>query len=264
MVEVCMLLANECAAKEIEKSDINGIFRVHDKPDPEKVQLLLESFALYGINIDVGDEITPKFVNDTLTEYANSGNSTLINEQLLRTMQKAVYSHQNVGHFGLALENYTHFTSPIRRYADLIVHRAINAILAKDEGFYSDTKLKEISAHISTTERTAITIERKIEKLYFVEYMKDKVGEKYNCKVSGVISNGIFVQLENSPIEGMIPIKFMGSKINDNFSFDADKNCFYSKYNGELYMGSKLTVRLKKVNQRKSMIDFEVIDILRD
>jgi len=261
MVEVCMLLANECAAKEIQNSDKESIFRVHDKPDIEKINKLRETLLLYGINLNFSDKIGSKLINDVLSEYENSNNEFLVNEQLLRSMQKAIYSPDNIGHFGLALEDYTHFTSPIRRYADLIVHRTLNSIIEKRDFEYSYKDLSKISKHISETEKIATTIERKVAKLYFVEYMKDKIGENFNAKISGIISNGVFVQLENSPIEGMIPIKFLGNKLNDTFSFDADKNCFSSKYNGELFLGVKVKISLKKVNTKKTMIDFELIEI---
>ncbi len=262
MVEVCMLLANECAAKEIENSEFDSIFRVHDKPDEEKLNNLLESFALFGIDIEFPEDITPKDINNILEEFKDNSNAFLVNEQLLRSMQKAVYSSDNIGHFGLALENYAHFTSPIRRYADLMVHRTINAIINKENFEYDKRNLTEIANHISDTEKKATTIERKIEKLFFVEYMKDKIGEKFNAKISGVISAGVFVQLENSTIEGMIPAKFMSSYIGDFFTFDSQKNSFFSRHCGELYLGKEVTVRLKKVDPTKTIIDFELLEIL--
>ncbi|MCW8833377.1 MAG: ribonuclease R, partial [Colwellia sp.] len=226
IIEECMILANVATAKFIEKNSKPGLFRVHDKPSEDKYNNFVSYLAELGITLPNKEEPEPRDYCDILAKVANRPDQELIQTMLLRSMRQAVYQSDNLGHFGLALQSYSHFTSPIRRYPDLVVHRVIKSILveqAKEQeaanqiesanvGHY-DYKLEEVielGEHCSMTERRADEATRDVSDWLKCEFMQDHVGDSFTGVISTVTNFGLFVRLQDLHIEGLVHITALG------------------------------------------------------
>lgn len=263
MIEVFMLLANECAAKHVKEKKYDAIFRVHDKPEYPKVLELINFLGGFGIDIHISQKMHPSEFQKILDEIKDSPFEYMVNDHLLRTMQKAVYSPEDKGHFGLSLKDYTHFTSPIRRYCDLVVHRIIQDSLEKKVSCYNFGLLYEISKHISDTERTAMVMERESIKIKLMQYVSSHIGVEYDGIVSGTIQSGLFVQIENLLIEGMVTSKML-NKDEDDVVYSSTEKCFVSKKWGTLYPGRRVRIKVHSVNIEKKQIDFELVSAINE
>ncbi|MGA9291097.1 MAG: ribonuclease R [Ignavibacteriaceae bacterium] len=263
LVEEFMLLANKICAKHISLSQKNKqkpfIYRVHDLPDQEKifefakfVKSLGYSFAPDGLSKSNQFQLLIKQVRGKKEE-------DLINELAIRSMAKAVYSADNIGHFGLGFKYYTHFTSPIRRYSDLMVHRLLYQYIDGVNGTnYSYNILKEISDHISQTERSAIEAERFSIKLKQIEYLKDHIGEEFDAIISGIIHFGMFVKILENLAEGLVKIRDLEG---DFYVYDEKKYSLIGRNSKKQFrLGDKVRVKLVRVDQEKSELDFIIID----
>ena len=209
LIEEFMLSANVCAADFLLKNKHAGLYRNHLGPTEEKLAVLKEQLALVGLTLDGGDEPTPKDYAKLFTQIATRQDKSLLQMMLLRSMRQAQYEPENEGHFGLAYEAYAHFTSPIRRYPDLLVHRAIKAIL-NEQVYEPIYQWQEMGKHCSQCERRAEEASRDVEKWLKTYYMQDKIGMVLEGTVSGMSSFGLFVMLDNLYIEGMIHISELG------------------------------------------------------
>lgn len=254
LIEECMLAANVCAADFLLKHKHPALFRNHSGPTPEKLTNLREQLALLGLQLNGKDKPTPKHYAQLAERISDRSDKHLIQTMLLRSMQQAVYAPENEGHFGLAYEHYTHFTSPIRRYPDLLVHRAIKAALA-NKHYQADWT--QLGAHSSFTERRADEASRDIENWLKTYYMQDKVGEIFTGKITHMANFGIFVTLDNIHIEGMIHISDLGE---DYFNYRPDLLAMVGERSGARFnMGDSVTVKVARADLDTSKIDLVLV-----
>jgi len=215
LIEECMLAANVCASEFLAEHEHPTLYRVHEPPAPEKVAALREFLAGFGIELPGGDEPSPKDYAKVLEQIQQRPDAPLLQMVMLRSLKQAVYTPENRGHFGLAYEAYAHFTSPIRRYPDLLVHRCIKAVLAGTR--YEPGDWKAIGEHCSMTERRADEATREVIGWLKCYFMQDKVGEVYTGVVTAVVPFGLFVTLDELFVEGLVHISDLGD---DYFHFD--------------------------------------------
>ncbi|HVK55352.1 MAG TPA: ribonuclease R [Burkholderiales bacterium] len=252
LIEECMLAANVCSANFLLEHEHKALFRIHEGPTPEKLDNLRAFLKQVGLDLGGGEHPEPKDYAKLRDRMDARPDAALLQTILLRSMQQAVYSPDNVGHFGLAYEAYTHFTSPIRRYPDLLVHRAIKAVLKGEE--YSPGNWEEVGFHCSQTERRADEATRDVQSWLKCYYMQDKVGETYRGAISAVVSFGVFVVLDGIFTEGLVHISELGS---DYFHFDAARHELVGERTGQRFrLGDRLMVRVTRVDMETSKIDF--------
>lgn len=257
LIEECMLAANVCASDFLAKHEHPALYRIHEGPTPEKLEKVRGFMAEFGFALGGGDTPHAKDYGKLLEHIKGRPDEQLLQTVLLRSMQQAVYSPDNVGHFGLAYENYTHFTSPIRRYPDLLVHRAIKAVLEGKK--YKAGDWHALGMHCSMTERRADDATRDVETWLKCYYMQDKVGESFTGTVAGVASFGLFVALDEVYVEGLLHVTELG---NDYFNFDAVRHEMLGERTGVRYrLGDRLRVKVARVDMETSKIDF-VLDPL--
>jgi len=252
LIEECMILANVSAAKLLEKHEASALFRVHDEPDSEKLGNFTQFLTELGIESTLSDEPTPKEITHVLARLGDRPEAELIQTMLLRSMKQAVYQPDNIGHFGLALSAYAHFTSPIRRYPDLVVHRAIKAVLkaqgqqTSGEYAYSDDEVDQLGEQCSTTERRADDATREVADWLKCEYMQDHVGMEFNGVISSVTNFGLFIRLDDLQIDGLIHVTNLGDEY---FQHDAAKHCLVGEHTHTVYrLGDKMTVQVASVS----------------
>jgi ribonuclease R len=262
LVEEFMLLANRKVAEFIGKSKkgrdpIPFVYRCHDKPDLTKIGLFSVFIDKFGYKLDFTnpDEIS-KSINKLLSDIRLNNEYSLIQTMAIRSMAKATYETTNIGHYGLAFENYTHFTSPIRRYADLVVHRIVYEELTSKKHRYGK-ELDDVCKRISRMERKAVDAERESTKYFQVLFVQDKIGEEFNGTVSGIAEFGMFVKMDDNQCEGMVA---MNDIPGDRFSFDQDKfRIIGSNTKREYNFGDKVRVKIYEVHLAKRQIDLELI-----
>ncbi len=252
LIEECMLAANVCASDFLQRHNHPALYRIHEGPTPEKLVALREFLKTFGLSLGGGDTPHAKDYAKLLDTIKNRPDAQLLQTVMLRSLQQAVYSPDNVGHFGLAYESYTHFTSPIRRYPDLLIHRAIKAVLAGRT--YAPGNWHELGAHCSMTERRADEATRDVEQWLKCYYMQDKIGEEFTGTISGVTGFGIFVALDDVYVEGLVHVSELG---NDYFEFDAARHAMIGSRSGRSYrLADRVRVRVARVDLETSRIDF--------
>jgi ribonuclease R len=259
-------------AKFIEKHEKPGLFRVHDKPSEDKYKNFITYLAELGITLPAKDEPEPKDYGDILAKVAGRPDQELIQTMLLRSMRQAVYQSDNLGHFGLALTSYSHFTSPIRRYPDLVVHRVIKAILVEqakqteaeknlesaNAGYfdYPLAKVVELGEHCSMTERRADEATRDVSDWLKCEFMQDHVGDTFTGVISTVTNFGMFVRLKDLHIEGLVHITSLGR---DYYHYDDVRMCLTGENSGVKYrVGDEIEVQVASVNLDEKKIDLRL------
>jgi len=252
IIEECMLAANVCASDFLSKRRHPALYRVHEGPTPEKLEGLREFLKGFGLQLAGGDKPTAKHYAKLLETVRQRPDVQLLQTVLLRSLKQAQYSPENVGHFGLAYEHYTHFTSPIRRYPDLLVHRAVKTVL--EGGRYSPGNWAELGLHCSQTERRADEATREVASWLKCYYMRDRVGEEFEGSVSAVTSFGIFVALDDFYVEGLVHISELGQ---DYFHFDAAKHQLLGDRTRKSYrLADRVKVKIVRVDLETSRIDF--------
>ena len=252
LVEECMLAANVCASHFLRERDHPMLYRIHEGPTPEKLAALREFLKGFGFSLTGGDEPHARDYAKLLSRIKDRPDAQLLQTVMLRSLRQAVYSPDNVGHFGLAYESYTHFTSPIRRYPDLLVHRAIKAVLVRKH--YEPGDWHELGARCSMTERRADDATRDVEAWLKCYYMQDKIGETFECSISGVTAFGVFVALDGIYVEGLVHVSDLGK---DYFHFDAAKHHLLGERTARRFrLGDRLRVRVVRVDLDSSKIDF--------
>lgn len=267
IIEECMIAANVVSAQLIESDEeINALFRVHEAPADERLINFRAFLAELGLSLGGGDEPTPTDFGKLLEEVKDRPDYELIETMLLRSMQQAVYQPKNEGHFGLALKSYSHFTSPIRRYPDLILHRAIKAILRKREGSeeglagawtYSEQQLENLGVHCSMTERRADDATRQVDEWLKCEFMLDHIGMEFEGVVSSVTNFGLFVRLNQYQIDGLVHISNLGD---DYYQYDNQKRMLVGNNTNTVYrLGDKVRVKVKSVDLDERKIDLELM-----
>lgn len=245
LIEECMLMANQATAKFLSHNDEDFLYRIHPKPKAEKVKVLRQFLSAVGLTLEGGETPESKDFAKVLTLAKGREDENIIKTVVLRTMQQAVYTPANEGHFGLAFEDYTHFTSPIRRYPDLLVHRAIYRVLHKKTRKPSK-KMLEIGTHLSMTERRADDATRDVEQWLKCEYMRDKVGETFDGVISGVANFGMFIELADVFVEGMIALRDLKD---DYYVFDDIHHQLKGQRRGKLFkLGDPIKIQVASVN----------------
>jgi len=248
LIEEFMIAANVAAAETLEKVKRPCMYRVHDVPDPDKLDALrefLDGIGIHGLKLSKGQAVKPHHFGQILSAAVGRPEAPLINELVLRSQAQAVYSPENLGHFGLALRRYAHFTSPIRRYADLLVHRALVAGLKLGEGGLdpiAPEDFAELGAHISRTERRAALAERMAVDRYTIAFMQSHVGASFPGRINGVARFGLFVTLDDTGADGLVPI---GSLPGDYYHHDANQHCLIGQRTRRTFtLGDRVEVKL--------------------
>ncbi len=259
LIEEFMLLANRRVAELVSRK-LKGrtfVYRVHDKPDPEKITNFTNFISRFGYKLEGKDGAPfPKAMNRLLTSISGRKEQNIIETLALRAMAKAVYSTDNIGHYGLAFRHYTHFTSPIRRYPDMMVHRLLTAYL-NGENPGGKKNYEKMCDHSSKMERLAAEAERASIKYKQVEFMSDKTGRKYEGIISGVTEWGIYVEIIENHCEGMINIRELDD---DYYEYDEDNYCLRGRSVGKVYtLGDKITIEVVKADLQKKQLDFMMV-----
>ncbi|MDA9206105.1 ribonuclease R [Planktomarina temperata] len=262
LIEECMVLANVAAAETLIARQQPLLFRVHEEPSPEKLDSLRETAKSVGLVLAKGQVLQTRHLNQLLKAAAGKDEAELINLSTLRSMTQAYYSSQNMSHFGLALQNYAHFTSPIRRYADLLLHRA----LVSAHGWATDglspqdiEMLDETAKHISETERRSMLAERDTTDRYLASFMSERVGNEFSGRISGVARFGIFVKLDETAADGLVPIRSLGREY---FEHDADSQTLRGTDSGTVIsLGQRVVVRLAETTPTTGGILLDLLEL---
>lgn len=262
LIEEFMILANVAAAETLIAKRSPLLFRVHEEPAPEKLESLRETAQAAGLNLAKGQVLQTRHLNALLNAAAGTEDAELINLSTLRSMAQAYYSPENFGHFGLALRNYAHFTSPIRRYADLIVHRAlISAHGWGKDGLTEDeiARLEETATHISDTERRSMMAERDTTDRYLAAYLSERVGNEFTGRISGIARFGAFVKMDETGADGLVPVRSLGREF---FHFDREAGTLMGSDTGLIIaIGQRVTVRLTEATPVTGGLELELLSI---
>lgn len=260
LIEEFMIQANVAAAEELENRRTPLLFRIHDQPSEEKVRALAEFLRTVNMNLPLGQVMRPKHFNKLLKDVEGKDYQHVVNEVVLRTQAQAIYSPENKGHFGLALRRYAHFTSPIRRYADLIVHRAlISALGLGPDGLSPDdiAKLPETAEMISDAERRAMAAERETIDRLIAAHLAGHTGATFRGRIGGVVSAGLFVKLDDNGADGFVPVTTLGREY---FVFDKARHALIGERSGDTYqLGDRLEVKLVEATPVSGGMRFEVV-----
>lgn len=258
LIEECMLAANVATARFLQKAKIPTLYRVHTTPDEDKIAALRLFLGELGLQLGGGKKPHPKDFQKVLAAIGDRPERHLIETVMLRSLKQAQYIEKNDGHFGLAYSAYTHFTSPIRRYPDLLIHRAIVHLLDKndtEEFDYTHEDMNRLGKHCSSTERRADEATREVISWLKCEYMQDKLGQVFQGTISAVTGFGIFVELDDIYVEGLVHVT---SLRNDYYAFDAVKHRLVGERGGHVYrLGDKMSVLVARVDLDERKIDFE-------
>jgi ribonuclease R len=260
LVEEFMLLANKHVAEFVGKK-LKGktfVYRIHDKPDPDKINSFSHFISRFGYKLVDNEKASlPKALNKLLRSVEGKKEQNIIETLALRSMAKAVYSTDNIGHYGLSFKHYTHFTSPIRRYPDMMVHRLLSSYLS-DENPESKDKYEKLCEHSSKMERLATEAERASIKYKQVEYMSDKTGKVFEGIISGVTEWGIYVEIIENQCEGMIHIREL---IDDFYEYDEENYCLKGRSTGKMYtLGDRVNIEVVKADLQKKQLDYRLVD----
>ncbi|PCK03694.1 MAG: hypothetical protein COA42_20060 [Alteromonadaceae bacterium] len=292
LIEECMLCANVATAQFLEKHKLSSLYRVHDGPQQKKLETMRAFLAEKGLSLGGGKKPSPKHYDQLLRSIEQRSDAKTIQTMMLRSLGQAEYSADNLGHFGLAYTAYAHFTSPIRRYPDLLVHRAIRSVIRKKaqdgsvrkllksvvglgndhvrriEGAetlkpgqcypYDKEKMQSLASQCSLLSRRADKASWDVEAWLKCEYMKDRVGESFTGVISTVTSFGLFVELKDTHIEGLVHISTLKK---DSYRFDAAKQCLVSESGKQNYsLGDSIKVQVSRVDLEQSKIEFMTVD----
>ena len=255
LIEEAMIAANVCSARFLEDAGYGALYRVHDQPEAVAQADLRSAFAMAGVRLQ--GHLSPQVVQQALQQLGDRPDIWVFQMLVLRSLPQAVYVPGNRGHFGLALERYMHFTSPIRRYADLVVHRAIKAALKDGKPPYAGEKLEEIGSHISFTERRAEQAEWGVEGWLKCDFVADRVGETFDGRIASVTEFGLFVELTGFFVQGLVHVSELGD---DFYRFQAQNLSLVGERSGQTFrLGDDVTVKIREVRPPLGRIDLELV-----
>lgn len=261
LIEEFMIAANVAAAAQLEHKGGLCLYRIHDKPNEIKLTALREFLDSLGINLVPAKQLHPRMLTQILENAAGGPHAQVVNEVMLRSQAQAVYSPDNIGHFGLALAKYAHFTSPIRRYADLVVHRGlIRSCKLGPDGLSDDEiqRLPEIGEHISATERRSATAEREVTDRFTTLFLADKVGAIFSGRISGVARFGLFARLDETGADGIIPFSALPQ---DYYHFDEKRRALVGQRGNRVYqLAMPVKVRLEKADKLTGSMSFAIVE----
>lgn len=267
LIEEFMLAANETVAEHFYRLEVPFVYRIHENPDAEKLQAFYEFVSTFGYSVKgKPDKVKPRALQTLLEKVSGKPEEHVISTVMLRSMKQAKYAAECVGHFGLAADFYSHFTSPIRRYPDLLIHRIIREVLAQgsltvERIDHLNAFLPDAAQHSSIRERIAVDAERETQALKQAEFMMDKVGEEFEGIISSVTSFGLFVELPNT-IEGMIHLSYL---TDDYYNYDDRAYCLIGERTGRIFrIGDRVRIRVSGVNLEERKIDFELLEHLTE
>ena len=259
LIEEYMIQANVAAAELLEAKKAPVVYRVHDAPSLSKIESLREFLGTMDISLPKVERPKPSDFNVILSRVVGKSHELLTNEVILRSQSQAVYQTENIGHFGLNLRRYAHFTSPIRRYADLLVHRSLIRAYGLGEDGLTDReseRLDEIAEHISTMERRAMAAERDTLDRLIADFLAEQVGAEFSARVAGVVGVGLFVRLDDTGADGFVPAKTLGK---DYFVYDEVQRAMIGARTGEMFqLGDSVTVRLLEAAPISGGLRFEI------
>jgi ribonuclease R len=260
LIEEMMVQANVCAAETLEQKRTPLIYRVHDAPSQEKIFNIADFLGTIGMKWNKGEPATTARFNRLLDETRDGPHGEIVNEVVLRTQMQAHYSPDNIGHFGLNLDRYAHFTSPIRRYADLIVHRALIRALKLGNDGLSDREASEITSiaeHITATERRSMAAERDANDRYIAAFLADRVGATFAGRITGVTRFGLFVRLDETGADGLVPVSHLGQEY---FIHDDRAHALVGQRSGQRWLlGRQVEVRLVEATPITGGLLFEML-----
>jgi ribonuclease R len=261
LIEEFMIAANVAAAETLEAKNAPCMFRVHDQPSIEKMEGLRETLSPMGIRIAKGQVARPHLFQSIVNKSTGTPESHLVSMAVLRSQAQAEYSHNNIGHFGLALRRYAHFTSPIRRYSDLLVHRSLITVLGLGKDGLNpedEDRFTEYGKHISFTERRAVDAEREAVDRFTTIFLSDRVGAEFTARINGVHRAGAFVTLDETGADGLVPMSMLGD---DRFDFDSQSQRIKGRGSGKIFaIGDPVTVRLEDANIHTGSMAFSIVD----
>ncbi|MFT5840961.1 MAG: ribonuclease R, partial [Flavobacteriales bacterium] len=262
LIEECMILANVSAAQTLAKNKAEALYRIHAEPDSDRLGAFLSYLGEVGITHQIGRDVSPQDFTDVIEKIQGRPDQELIQTMLLRSMKQAVYDHENIGHFGLALDAYAHFTSPIRRYPDLVVHRALKGVIDKQQQrksksggkSYTEDEVEKLGEQCSMTERRADDATRDVSDWLKCEFMLDHVGDVFEGVIASVTNFGFFVRLTEFHIDGLVHITSLEK---DFFRYDEVKQHLIGESFGTVYrLGDPVEVKVASVNLDERKIDF--------
>jgi ribonuclease R len=263
LIEEFMVLANVAAAQALEQRHSPCMYRVHDQPDLAKLEALREFLGTLGVSLPAGPRLKPGDLNRVLKQVEGKPTARLINETVLRSQSQAVYSPDNLGHFGLALSRYAHFTSPIRRFPDLIVHRALIAAYGLGDGGLADAdkgRFTEFGEHLSMCERRAVAAERGAMDRYVAAFMAGHVGATFPGRVTSVTRFGLFAALDGTGADGLIPVRSLGQEF---FRHDEGRQLLVGERTGETFgLGDRLMIKLVEADTATGGLLFGIVDVI--
>ena len=253
-----MILANEVVADELESRNLSTMYRIHEKPAREKVEALADTLSTFGLQVPGRKSISPKDIQGLLEQVRGRDEEALVSNLVLRSMSKARYHTENLGHFGLASDGYVHFTSPIRRYPDLVVHRVLTDVLihGRKEPYPDRELLTREAEHCSAREQAAEEAERASVALKKVEFMEQHLGEVFAGRISGVAAFGFFVTLERYFVDGLVHV----SGLQDYYHYHERDHVLVGERGGKRFrMGDRVEVRVARVDKEARHVDFQVL-----
>jgi ribonuclease R len=258
IIEEFMIAANEAVSHFMEEKEVPFIYRIHEPPKKEAMDEFRRFISHLGYKMRRESDASPKELQRILSDIKGRSEERVVNEILLRSMKWAKYSAKNLRHFGLASDAYTHFTSPIRRYPDLIVHRLLKRVLSKKEVRVPEEALAKMADHLSNRERVAMEAEREILNRYRVRFMRDKIGEEFEGIISGVTAFGFFVELKGIFVEGLVRVT---SLHDDYYQYHEKKYCLVGERTHKTFrIGDEVRVRVDRVDVERRHIDFGMIE----
>ncbi|MDT8405246.1 ribonuclease R [Sulfuriflexus sp.] len=263
LIEECMISANIAAASFLSRHNMPTLYRVHEGPEEDRLNDLHEFLRELGLTMEGGSEPEPKHYAKVLSQVGDRPDAHMIQMIMLRSLRQAVYTPEEAGHFGLALQHYAHFTSPIRRYPDLLVHRGIRHILAggtADNFVYTETSMQRFGEQCSMSERRADEATRDVVSWLKCEYMMDKVGEDFNGTITAVTGFGVFIELDDIYVEGLVHVTALA---NDFYHFDPVSHCLIGENQGVCFrIGDRLRIKVARVDLDTRKMDFEMLEVI--